>query len=384
MARRNRRGFGALRKLPSGKWQASYLSPSGERKQAPMTFGAWIDADAYLSSVRYEMEKGIWVDGHENPADEEQSENLKFGNYAMRHIELQTTSNGEQLRLSTKATYKRILKNHLGKFANRPIDSITKPEVDEWFMELLKSGKRTTASKAYKLLSAVLSRAVSDGLLTKNPCAIKGAQSATSGKEIVCPTPEEVALLANHINPRYKAIVIVSAYAGLRFGEMTELRVKDVTRIEEAGVASYKIKVSRAVTLVDGEFVKGKPKSKKSSRTIHISSSVTPILDTVMKEREPYGANTLLFPAANGMNLRGDVFAKAFERAKVKSGVNKKGLSHHSLRHFGGTYLAAAGGNLADVQEWLGDSSVEAAIRYMHATGRSKSLVENMPKYLES
>ena len=36
--RKGRRAFGATRRLPSGRWQASYLGPDGVRRIAPQTF----------------------------------------------------------------------------------------------------------------------------------------------------------------------------------------------------------------------------------------------------------------------------------------------------------------------------------------------------------
>src|SRR5215217_5136545 len=51
-AKRSRRSFGYVRKLPSGMWQASYLGPDGKRHNAPTTFQTKIDADGYLSTVQ--------------------------------------------------------------------------------------------------------------------------------------------------------------------------------------------------------------------------------------------------------------------------------------------------------------------------------------------
>ena len=43
--RRSRRSFGKIKKLPSGRYQASYLGPDGERHNGPVTFLAKMDAD---------------------------------------------------------------------------------------------------------------------------------------------------------------------------------------------------------------------------------------------------------------------------------------------------------------------------------------------------
>lgn len=58
MARKaaDKRGFGSLRKLPSGRWQARYTAPTGETVTAPMTFTAKIDAEAWLIAERKHVE----------------------------------------------------------------------------------------------------------------------------------------------------------------------------------------------------------------------------------------------------------------------------------------------------------------------------------------
>ncbi len=43
--RKGRRGFGRIRKLPSGRWQASYVAPDLRRTNAPITFLTKADAE---------------------------------------------------------------------------------------------------------------------------------------------------------------------------------------------------------------------------------------------------------------------------------------------------------------------------------------------------
>ena len=376
MKRKSRRAFGALRKLPSGRWQASYLTSDGQRRQAPMTFSAKTDADSYLNSVRYEMERGTWED------PDSASEGVQaplFREYAESHIELQVTPRGASLRPSTKALYRKLLRNHLADFFELNLTEIKKPMVDKWFMETSSKGILTTASKAYKLLSAIMNRAVEDEIVDKNPCAIKGAQSATSGKDVACPTIEELDKIIEHINERYKPVVILSACIGLRFSEISELRVKDVKQTITSGVKRTTISISRATTFVDGEFVHGPTKSKASTRVMPVPSFLEQFIQELVDARSVDGPDALLTPAASGANLRNDVFANALNRAKKKAGLEDSGISHHSLRHFGGTQYGVTGAGLADVMEWLGDSSVVAALRYLHPTGRAVELSEKMP-----
>jgi len=52
-------GFGYVRKLPSGRWQASYLGPDLVRRTAPHSFEAKADAEGWLGRRR-DMVSGKW------------------------------------------------------------------------------------------------------------------------------------------------------------------------------------------------------------------------------------------------------------------------------------------------------------------------------------
>lgn len=57
-----RRGWGKLRKLPSGRWQASYIwPPELERHNAPITYVSKMDAEAWLASERRLIEQEAWT-----------------------------------------------------------------------------------------------------------------------------------------------------------------------------------------------------------------------------------------------------------------------------------------------------------------------------------
>lgn len=54
-----RRPFGHVRKMPSGRWQASYTDEySGERILAPTTFRTKADANIWVSTVEADKARG--------------------------------------------------------------------------------------------------------------------------------------------------------------------------------------------------------------------------------------------------------------------------------------------------------------------------------------
>ena len=60
MAVRHRRGFGYLRKLPSGRYQASYVGPDQGRHCAPATFASKVDGEGWLAMERRLIERAEW------------------------------------------------------------------------------------------------------------------------------------------------------------------------------------------------------------------------------------------------------------------------------------------------------------------------------------
>jgi integrase len=56
-----RRHFGSIRKLPSGRYQAGYWH-NGKRHNAPYTFKAKADAQAWLSVTEADIKRGTWTD----------------------------------------------------------------------------------------------------------------------------------------------------------------------------------------------------------------------------------------------------------------------------------------------------------------------------------
>ena len=62
---KKRRRFGYVRKLPSGRYQASFIGPSGLRQTAPGTFRTTTNADRWLSAAEADILRGAWLSGQD-------------------------------------------------------------------------------------------------------------------------------------------------------------------------------------------------------------------------------------------------------------------------------------------------------------------------------
>src|SRR4051812_13428246 len=81
MAKGNKAGhrrFGNIRKRASGRYQASYLGPDGQRRFAPETFERKSDAERFLSLIEAQIFNGDWTDP--------ERAKVKLGDYAEKWI----------------------------------------------------------------------------------------------------------------------------------------------------------------------------------------------------------------------------------------------------------------------------------------------------------
>ena len=365
----NRRSYGAVRRLPSGYFQASIPNPElpGSRLNAPMTFTSRGDADTWIAKQKVLMSEGRWsataAEGLSFP---------RFKDFANQHLRVQTSKRGGLLRASTRQMQEDLLERHLTIFLELRINEVTRGRVDEWYADLIMTGKRTTASRCYSLLSAIMTRAVNQGLVRSNPCQIDGARTASSEKLVEIPSDSQLEAILESLPIRWRLQVLFLAFTALRFGEMAALHVGDLVWDGEDVKA---VKVSKAASCLRGGVVIDKPKTKMSKRLV----PVAPLL------REPLKAlasktveGNLLFPATSGGVQRVDTFSKIFARAIIEAGLGGKGLNLHGLRHYGGTKFGETGASLAEIKNFLGDSSTKAAERYLHGSSSSRGLIERV------
>src|SRR5438067_1715212 len=90
----SKRRFGALRKLPSGRWQARYRTPDGALVTAGKTFATKTDGARFLDAIELDQLRGVWHD----PAP---SQHETVGDWCRRWLKQHATS----LTPSTAASY---------------------------------------------------------------------------------------------------------------------------------------------------------------------------------------------------------------------------------------------------------------------------------------
>ncbi len=372
-----RASWGKIRTLPSGRLQASYVGPDELRHTAPMTFDNRGDAEAWLTDQRSEIARGVWLSPTAKAAARERSSRT-LAEYAASWLDERTNARGEHLRTRTRAEYERLLRGPLAELAALPLVGITPAAVRSWRSMQLATGKKTQTSRAYGLLNAVMVTAVTDRLVDENPCGVKGGQSTHTGRKVTPPTDAELQKILDTIDERYRALVVIAAIGGLRYGEATALRAKDVTieRGDSGEVEAVRLNVSRGVVRTAEGITPGETKSAAGVRKVGIFGEDAAI---VAEHARGLIGDALLFPAADG---RGFLSQSAFYRHwnAARTAAGRADMPFHALRHFAGTRYAQAGATPRETMARLGHSSIGAAMRYQHAGNRDDELAARMSR----
>lgn len=367
--KKGHRGWGWLRqsgRRPPKRWHASYIGPDHARHKAPGTFGAKMDGEAWLAAERRLIDQGTWIPPAQREA-EKKAQGMSLGDYGAEWIEQRTTRGGQPLKPKSKAHYEKLLTDYIKPLGKIPVKNLTPQAVRAWYATTLPD-KPVMRSHAYGLLHAILATAVTDGLIPANPCQIERAMKAERKHEPVILDVDEVARLADAIQPdRFRAFVLISAWCGLRRGEMLELRRKDIDK------ACQLITVARGVTHVGGCHI-ATPKSGKG-RTVVVPPHIRADLKHHMQTHVADDPEALLFPPARGgCHLNDKVFREYFNAA-LKS-IGREGIRVHDLRHFCGSQTARVG-NLVETMDRLGHSTVQASLIYQQSvSGRAAEVAE--------
>ena len=261
---------------------------------------------------------------------------------------------------NTKAGYRSILRQYLRPaFAAYPLARIDVLAVRTWLAKMEVDGVgQATRAKAYRLLARILGAAVEARYLAVDPCGIRRAASE-GVPEMRIATVGQVAAIANRVPPRYRALVLVAAFGGLRWGELVGLRRKRVDL--ERGTVT----VAEQLLEVNGAFSVGPPKSAAGRRTVTLPAVVVEALAEHLRRYTAKSPEAFVFLSSQGKHLRRSNFnRRVWQPAARAAGI--EGLRVHDLRHTAGTLVTAAGGSLREVMDRLGHSTTVAAVRYQH------------------
>lgn len=331
----------SIKKRENGKWRARYRD--GDGREHARHFARKIDAQQWLDAVTASVVRGDYID----PRSGVQTFAEWFEHWS-----------GVQVWESTTLEQAKVAAGSVS-FADKPLKQIMFADVQAWVKGMTKPTKRapkglaaSTITTRYKFVSMALKAAVRDKQIASNPA--DGAplpRIRRKAASMVIPTPEQVALILDNADEYFRTFIAVAAFAGLRLGEVSGLKVGDVDFLGRT------IGVHRQVQGSNRENVVVRPPKDGSEREVFAPSRLTLVLSMHL---EQFGAwvdedgERWLF--SNG----GHPFVRAAAGARFRQARDKAGLSGftlHSMRHFYASGLIAAGCDVVTVQRALGHAS---------------------------
>jgi integrase len=342
----SKRHFGSVRRLPSGRYQASYWH-EGMRQTANQTFATKGDALAHLATIETDLRRGAWID----PA----GGRVTFAVWAKKWLDGRA-----DLRPVTKAKYQHMLDRHVVPVLGHvELSKLTPSAVRAWYMDM-RGRFVTTGDDAYRMVRAILNTAVTDGLIARNPCQVRGAGQARSAERPVA-TVAELAAAVEAVPDCYRLAILLPAWCQLRRGEVLGLQRRDVDLMHGT------IRVERSVVRpMDGMTVIGPPKTSAGARTLTVPSNVLPVLREHLRRYVEPQPQAWLFTNESGGPMIPVTLNRIWQRARKV--IGRTDLHYHDLRHTGLTWAAASGASVAELMRRGGHANPAAALRYQHAT----------------
>jgi integrase len=342
---------------PPARWLVRYYDRAGKLKSEVAL------NKARAEDRRTELESSLSAGTYVDPA----SAKVTVAEVAEKWLDTR-----HDLRPSTWWKYRGLLDSHvIPKWGDLPLSAILRDDISVWVAMLLKPKKDggselgpSQARHAYRVLAMVLEWCV-PLRLPLNPA--RGVKLPVRPEaEHVYLTYEQIEMLADAAgNPQTKynrptagaavnrALILLLAYTGLRWGEAAALRVGRVD------LAKRRIRVATTFYEVGGVQHEGLPKTGKR-RTVPIPASLVPELRRIIGTR---GDHELVFTTARAQPLRANNWrVREFNAGVNAAKLNVPGLTPHKLRHTAASLAIAAGADVKVLQQMLGHADASMTL----------------------
>ncbi|QIZ99849.1 tyrosine-type recombinase/integrase [Leifsonia sp. PS1209] len=298
------------------------------------------DAELFLASVEVAKARGEFVDARASRS-------------TISTLGTEWLANQHHLKPSSLRPVEIAWRLHVEpKWGNRHVGEIRHSEVQNWVTAFTKGEDRprsaTTVLRAYGVLAGILDTAVMDRRIPSNPARGVNLPRKLKGKHKYL-THSQVDLLANKAK-KHKPLVLFLAYTGLRWGEATALRVRDID------LSRRRVDVHENAVEVSGTIHVGTPKTGES-RSVPFPPFLVPLLEALSETKTP---SQLLF--GDGISYlhqpdrRRGWYVSAIARSQAADPEFPR-VTIHDLRHTAASLAISAGANVKAVQRMLGHSS---------------------------
>ncbi len=345
-------------------WSVKYTDGDGRRPTE--RFSSFDEACGFKARMSNEAERHT----HRRP------EPTTFCEYADQWPDRYRGRTTTGLRDATRERYRKqiavamdFLGGHSGR---RPLGSVMPEHIEAFVDHLYESGHNPVTVRRYMVpLRAMLSQAVRERRIKTNPASdvpllpsdMSLLPDTTDEQEkMKALSSEQTAALIAAVPASQRLLVTVIACTGLRISEALGLRWRDIDR--QAG----EVRVRQAA--VGGKI--GKPKTKRSQRSVPLSDEVMRDLVARRLASRDSGDDDLVFGTRSGQPVESSSCYRWLRPAAESIGAPWAGF--HALRHGAASAWFKAGYKVTVVSALLGHSTASFTLSvYVHM------LPEDMP-----
>ena len=352
------------------------LDDNGKRRQLTRTYDRQKDARAELSRIRHQKAEGTYV----------QPSKITVSQYLDEYLVGATRNR----RASTKANYRDALKPVRERLGERPLQSITKADIEQLVDWMLTSGRKRSGKPGTGLgarsvrltlgrLKAAFEMATDEGRLVRNVAKLVTPPEYTPSEREVWSQAEVRTFLRAAADDRLHAAWRLSLY-GLRRGEVLGLRWSDID------LKAKTLTVNQGRVLVDCQVRVEPPKSHNGKRTLPLDDALVKALTALRKQiaHESQAAGTAYRAALAdldwyapgdeyvitdelGIPVHPEWYSDEFGRLLKRAGLRKIRL--HDSRHTTLSLMEKAGVPISIISKWAGHYDAAFTMRtYVHAS----------------
>lgn len=295
----------------------------------------------------------------------------------------------DHLKPLTRAGYMEAIKNYIEPYplAKVRMEDLESDDIDRWMRSLRRKGlSGGTIAIAFRRLRKALKVAKQKDYIDHNPAEDVEPPDATPSRDPVILEPEQVMLFLKAWEGfRYFALFAIVVCLGLRRGEVTGLRWKDIDldgrvmtirgQLQWVSPAPGKPKAPLWV-----ESTKGRGRKKRQRVIEDFPAELVDALKAWRKvqaaERLRFGKDwpggDYVFTTSEGQPITTRSLCRLFKAALKRAGLNEA-MTFHDLRHCAGSLMLADGEDIQAVSELLGHSSRSVTEKiYAHALASRK------------
>jgi integrase len=329
-------------------WVVDYTDSEGRHIE---TFAKKKDADAYHDRVRQDVRHGIHISGKLTVAEAGR-------NWVDNAAKGVGRPDGPLERATVKG-YRETLDLHIAPLiGSMPIAKLDAESVRKLEKKLIDGGRsKQTIKRVLQSLSSILADAGAPRNAVRDRPRYKKSgrddRKLEIGKDI--PTPQQVSAILHHAPARWRTLLVVAAFTGLRASELRGLQYEDID------LKNNEVNVTRRA---DRYRVIGSPKSKTSRRKVPFGPIVANALRAGYVEA---GGKGLVFGTSKGTIVEHSNLVKASIIPAAEAAGVPQYTGLHCLRHFYASWCIDRKIDAKVIQERMGHSSITMTFdRYGH------------------